>query len=376
MTNYSFETGPIRPPSEAMSVLLRLTRSCPWNQCVFCPTFKNKKFSMRTAEEVKHDIDSIAFIADTVKEEVMAQGGLSFDSLRITAAEKGIEFSALEQVLYWMRYGMENLFLQDGDSLTMKTDDLVSILRHIRQKLPSIKRITTYARAASAARKSLDELKSLREAGLNRLHIGMESGSDPVLALIKKGVTRERQIIAGKNGIEAGFEVSLYFMPGIGGTEYSEDNALKSAEVINAVNPSFIRIRSVVPMPGTPLFQMIEQGLWTPTTERGRIDELELMIRHIDAEGAVLISDHIANLLEEVEGTFPQDKEKMLGVFRAFGEMSVKAQDNFILGRRLGRYRKLSDNNITPDMISLKKTLTAKYGSFENAMTALLQRYI
>lgn len=373
---YTLETGPIRPPSEAASVLLRLTRNCPWNQCAFCPTFKDKKFSMRSTEEVINDIDTIRFVMDILQNKADETGRLSMENARAAALENNVDAGILQQVLYWLHLGMKNMFLQDGDSLVMKTENLLQILNHVKTQLPSIERITTYARAATVARRSIDELKALRAAGLNRLHIGMESGADEVLALIKKGVTSERQILAGQKAVEAGFEVSLYFMPGIGGREYSREHALASAKVINAIKPAFVRIRSIVPMPGTPLYALMEKGEWTDTTERERVAELELMIQNIDGVQTTLFSDHIANLLEEVEGTFPNDKEKMLGVFKAFWSMSEEEQDNFILGRRIGYYRRLADNKITPDMLAVKRELINNYGGFEPAMRALLQRYI
>ena len=368
--NYSIELGPIRPPSEAYSVLLRLTRNCPWNQCVFCPTFKEKKFSMRSVDEVKNDIDTIAFII----EELAKRPVLTQQTINDISLENDIDYGYIEQVLTWLHFGMNSLFLQDADSLTMKTGDILEILNHIKAKLPSINRITTYARANTVSRKTLDELKALQNAGLNRLHIGMESGSDAVLALLKKGVTSEKQIDAGRKAIEAGIEVSLYFMPGCGGAGHIEDNALGSAKVINAIDPAFIRIRSVVPMPGTPLYQMMTDKQWVPLSEREKVKELRLLIENLENIKSSLISDHIMNLLEEVEGVFPNDKNKMLNIIDRFFAMDKEEQDNFIVGIRLGYYRKLSDTS--REIEPVKARLIAQYGDLDTAMRALLTRYI
>ena len=154
------------------------------------------------------------------------------------------------------------------------------------------------------SRKSLEEMKALREAGLSRIHIGMESGSDEVLEVIKKGVTSDRQIDAGQKAMSAGFEVSLYFMPGCGGKAFFRENSTGSAKVINAVNPTFIRIRSTVPMPGSPLYDMMLEGTWVPLTEIEKVEEIRLLIENISGINSTLVSDHIMNLLEEVEGTF------------------------------------------------------------------------
>lgn len=374
--SYSIELGPIRPPSEATSILLRLTRNCPWNQCVFCPTFKDKKFSMRTVEEVKSDIDAIHRVLEELHKKAGKFGKLTNQHADDVASEIGISGDYVQQILYWAHFGMTSLFLQDADSLTMKTPEILEILNYIKLKLPMVERITTYARANTVSRKSMEELIALREAGLNRLHIGMESGSDEVLALIKKGVTSEKQIDGGRKGVEAGFEVSLYFMPGCGGLGHLENNALGSAKVINAVNPAFIRIRSTVPMPGTPLYQMMLDGTWSPLSERDKVRELRMLIENLDGIKSVLMSDHIMNLLEEVEGKFPEDKSKMLAVIDRFFSLTEAEQDNYMIGRRLGYYRKLSDNRGSQEMENIKAQLITQYGNLEAAMLALLTRYI
>jgi len=325
---------------------------------------------MRSVDEVKNDIDTIAFIlGELAKKPVLTQQVISDISL-----ENDIDYRYIEQVLTWLHFGMDSLFLQDADSLTMKTVDILEILNHVKAKLPSINRITTYARANTVSRKTLDELKALHDAGLNRLHIGMESGSDAVLALLKKGVTSEKQIDAGRKAIEAGIEVSLYFMPGCGGVEHLEDNALGSAKVINAIDPDFIRIRSVVPMPGTPLYQMMTDKQWIPSSEREKVKELRLLIENLENIKSSLISDHIMNLLEEVEGVFTNDKNKMLNIIDRFFAMDEEEQDNFIVGRRLGYYRGLSETN--REIEPVKTRLIAQYGDLDTAMRALLTRYI
>ena len=326
---------------------------------------------MRSVAEVKNDIDTISFIL----EELAKKPALAQQSVNDISLENNIDYRYIQQVLTWLHFGMDSLFLQDADSLTMKTADVLEILNHVKLKLPSIKRITTYARANTVSRKTIDELKALREAGLNRLHIGMESGSDAVLALIKKGVTSEKQIDAGRKATEADMEVSLYFMPGCGGREHLEDNALGSAKVINAIDPAFIRIRSVVPMPGTPLYQMMTDKQWIPTSEREKVKELRLLIENLENIKSVLISDHIMNLLEEVEGVFPNDKDKMLKVIDDFFAMDETQQDNFIVGRRLGLYRSISDVN-NEEVEPVKARLIAQHGDFDAAMRALLTRYI
>ncbi len=369
----NFEMGPIRPPSEATSILIRLTRNCPWNKCAFCPVYKRRKFSRRSVEDIISDIDSISFIKEMILRQERETGEqVLFGDIRVN----GVEDELIRMVMYWYSWGMKSVFLQDADSLVLKTDDIVRVLDHLREKFPSVERITTYARSRTVSRKSLDELKLLRDAGLNRIHIGMESGSDSVLKLIDKGVTSGEQVDAGIKARSAGFELSEYFMPGSGGADYSEENARESARVINMINPDFIRIRSTVPIPGTPLYQLMDEGKWNPLSEMEKVKEIRLFIKNLEGIGSELHSDHIMNLIEDVEGKFPDDKQKILDTIDRFLEMDEDTRESFITGRRTGRVRFLSDFRPDPEIERIKSQLKESYNSFDEAMRALLRNYV
>lgn len=376
--DFTFELGPIRPPSEAASILLRLSRNCPWNQCVFCHTYKGTKFSRRTVEEVKHDIDSIYTIAQLIisTAEDMGTSIISRNIYDKLISEHNIDESYLRQVAFWLYHGMESLFLQDADSLVMKTDEVVEVLCYIREKFPSIKRITTYARAKTISRRSPEELKKLREAGLDRIHIGLESGSDTILRLIKKGVTAEEQINAGVKAMEAGFELSEYYMPGAGGKEHSEENARESARVLNAINPTFIRLRSVVPLPGTPLYDLMEKGEWVFISDEDKVKEIKLFLEGLEDITSTIKSDHMMNLLEDVEGKMPHDREKIMRPVEQFFAMSREDREKFTLGRRLNRFRFLSDYRDNPEITSLWNRIHKSYNSFDDAILEILTNYI
>jgi radical SAM superfamily enzyme YgiQ (UPF0313 family) len=376
-----FEMGPIRPPSEAESILLRLTRNCHWNKCAFCPVYKGTQFSMRRAAEVKADIDTIASIAERIYRELSARYPDRADNTAVVRIMKEIDFGpgidqgCARQVAFWIYHGLKSLFLQDADALVLRTDDLVEILAYAREKFPTIERVTTYSRSQTVCRKSPEELARLRSAGLNRVHIGMESGSDAVLALVNKGVTADEQIRAGKNLIEAGFELSEYFMPGLGGKALSRENALESAAVLSAVNPTFIRIRSTVPVPGTPLYDMMPDR-WEPLTEEGKVRELRLFIENLSGVTGTVQSDHIMNLLEEVSGVLPRDRDRMLAAIDFFLAMSVDDRESFIVGRRTGRYRVLADYVPVPDVESIKRELKERFGSVERGVLEILASFI
>ena len=192
-----YEQGVIRPPSEASSLLIRVTRNCPWNQCLFCPAYKGVKFSKRTVEEVKKDIDSMA-----------------------------AELSRYSSV--------RTAFLQDADSLILPANDLETILNYLKEKFPKIDRITTYARARTLSHKSVDDLKRLKQAGLTRIHTGMESGSERVLQMIKKGMTPEEVVTGGRHVMEAGIELSEYVMPGVAGQALSEEHAIRQQNCLTS----------------------------------------------------------------------------------------------------------------------------------------------
>jgi len=375
---YSYEIGPIRPPSEANSLLLRITRNCPWNKCRFCHVYKNDRFSLRTVEEIKKDIDVVYDMAQAIFEKAR-EPGINGSIARIIEELKpqfGFGGIYLQQVAVWLGCNEYNVFLQDADSLILKSDKLAEVLNYLRSKFPGIKRITTYSRSKTVSRKSLEELKLLRQAGLNRIHIGMESGSGKVLDMIKKGVKPEEHIIAGKNLMDAGFELSEYYMPGIGGTEYPKENAVESAKVINAINPTFIRIRSTIVINGTPLYEDMVSKKWIPLTEDEKVKELKLFIENLDNITGTVVSDHIMNLLEDLGGKMPEDKDSMLEKINSYLEMNDDDRESFILGRRTGRFRYLSDYEPNERIENMKARIKERYSSFDEGLNDIMQGFV
>jgi len=253
---YSFEQGPIRPPNEARSLLMRLTRNCPWNKCLFCPVYKRRKFSLRTVAEIKQDILSAKQIADEItrlSRQLGAAGKVTDQVVSHIFNQSGFSDN-YRSVAAWLYYRTDACFLQDADNLVMKTDDLVDVLAFLRSTFPQISRVTTYARSRTVVRKSIDALIRIREAGLDRIHIGLETGHDPLLKLMKKGVTAAQQIEAGQKVVAAGMELSEYVMPGLGGQQMWEEHARNTARVLNKINPHFIRLRSLRVPSRVPLY--------------------------------------------------------------------------------------------------------------------------
>jgi len=367
--NLFFEQGPIRPPSEAQSLLIRVTRNCPWNRCAFCHTYKDTKFELRSVEEVKDDIQAAREIADDIRalSWKLGEGGKVGNATINRIFQQG-EFhgDALRSVAAWLYFGGESVFLQDANSLILKTKDLVEILNFIREKFPQVTRITSYCRAKTAAKKSVEEFKLLREAGLSRIHVGMETGYDPLLDFIRKGVTAKEQIEGGKRIVESGISLSEYVMPGLGGTRWSREHALESARVLNQINPDFIRLRSLQVRRGTVLYDKMTEGSFEPLGEDDVVREIRMFIEALEGIGSTVVSDHILNLLEEVEGKLPEEKEKMIAVIDRYLVMPDEERLVFRLGRRKGLYRRLDDLS-DHDLYTKLKSVVAGYLSSDPA---------
>ena len=338
----SFELGPIRPPSEAYSLLIRATRNCPWNRCKFCSTYKGGKFQLRPVEEIKEDIKAAKVIQDKIKELSWKSGygGRVKETAGMVLNNPPNE--AYYNVALWLYAGGESAFLQDANNLIMRTIELVEVIRFLKQTLPSINRITSYARSKTASKKKLDELIELREAGLSRLHIGLESGYDPLLQYMDKGVTAAEHIAGGRKVVESGISLCEYVILGLGGKAMWREHATETARVLNEIDPDFIRVRTLTINKRMPLHNEIENGNFVRATDEGIIEEERLLIEHLECHSNY-VSDHITNLLQEIEGKLPQDKEKMLASIDSFQSLSPEEKHNFIVGRRTGIYSQLDD---------------------------------
>lgn len=336
------EQGPIRPPSEAHSLLLRLTRNCPWNRCLFCPVYKGEKFSRRSIAEIKKDIDAIAEAVAVIKE-ISLENGFGGEVNRQAAALVQSKYPELFQTAFWLFHGGKTIFLQDGDSLLLPASQLIEILEFLKEKLNSVQRITTYARSRTILRHSVEDLIKLKDAGLNRIHIGLESGNDKVLEFMKKGVTGLQHVDAGTRVKAAGISLSEYVILGLGGTELWREHALDTARVLNKINPDFIRVRTLAVPPGSPLYQKMKQGEFKPLADDEIIREEALFIDSLEDITSHFYSDHILNLLEEVSGKLPGDKQAMLEVINRYLAWPDSERERFRLGRRTGYYRFLND---------------------------------
>ena len=330
-----FELGPIRPPSEAYSLLLRINRGCGWNKCRFCGFYRDIPFSIRSAEDIKKDIDRIKYWVDVFQGRVAQAGNPQTEG----------EQEACYMAYNWIQSGMKSVFFQDGNSILMNPDGMIEVLEYLKATFPQIQRITSYARSDTINRLSLERLTRYRELGLNRFHIGLETGNDYILKLMNKGVDKATQIQAGIKAKAAGIEINEFYMPNMGGREYARESALDTADVMNQVNPDFIRIRSMALAENLEMYEDYRSGMLTRPNDIETIQEIRLFIENLHGITSVVDSDHILNILLELRGKLPEGKDRMLATIDRFLEMPEDTQNIFRLGRRIGVMSNLRDLN-------------------------------
>lgn len=380
---FSFEQGPIRPPSEHKSLLIRVTRNCPWNKCAFCHSYHNEKFSLRSVQEVIQDVEAAGRIADEIRSLSwrLGEGGHVGERVANAVWQQGDGGNdQFRSIAAWLYYGGESVFLQDADSLVLKTKDLVEILSCIRTTFPSVTRITSYCRSKTAARKSVEDFRLLGDAGLTRIHIGMESGYDPLLKYIRKGATAAEHIEGGRRIVAAGISLSEYVIPGLGGTKWSREHALETARVISEINPAFIRLRSLHIVRDSVLYERLQSGEFTPLGDEEVLHEIRLFIERLEGIQSTLVSDHILNLLEELQGTLPADREKMLSLIDRYFALPSEDRIIFRLGRRKGLYRSLDDLENRQVYLRLKQVIeeyaSQQPGQMDRDLKRLMHSYI
>ncbi len=265
-----------RPPSEAQSLIIQATIGCAHNTCLFCAMYRGKQFRVRAMEEIKADI---------------AEGARLYG-----------------------RY-VERVFLADGDALAMTTEQMVEILSFVRQQLPHAKLISSYATAQDLLAKSPQELEAIREAGLDLLYIGAESGDDQVLHSMAKGVTAQQLSEAGVKAHGAGFRTSVTLISGLGSRERLAQHATESARLISVMKPEFLGFLTLMVEEQAPLFKLVQQGKFQLLEPDEVMEEMELFLQEVDSEGTVFRANHASNYVN-LRGTLNQDRERLLDQIR------------------------------------------------------------
>jgi radical SAM superfamily enzyme YgiQ (UPF0313 family) len=261
----------IRPPSEAFSILLQVTLGCSHNKCSFCGTYKDKRF--------------------TIKDDKIILSDIRFASKYMRRQDK--------------------VFLMDGDALIIPQKRLMWILDRINEHLPWVKRVGAYANAKSIKMKTLEELIELRENGLGILYYGVETGDDELRKKITKGSDAKTCIEMGKKVKEAHIKLSVTVLLGIAGKDGSLRHAKATGELLSAMDPDFVGALTVMLIPGTPLFEELENGTFQLPDQRGLLVELKEMIRHTDLSRGLFYSNHASNYLP-VKARLPNGKQDAL----------------------------------------------------------------
>lgn len=260
-----------RPPSEAGSLIIQVTEGCSHNRCRFCYMYKCKQFRMKPEKELKEHIE-------------------------------------------WLKpyYShAERIFLADGNVLCLKTEKILDLLDYIKKEFPNAKRISSYSGPLDILRKTDEELKSVREAGIELLYMGVESGSDRVLSLMDKGVNQSQMIEAGQKAIRAGFKLSCMIISGLGGKEMMHEHALESAKVISAINPNYFSLLRLVVEEESELAEDIRKGSFQMLSPMEVLEENILMLENMELEDCIFRANHVSNHVNQA-GTLNKDKDTLV----------------------------------------------------------------
>ena len=269
-----YEGNIFRPFSEAKSYLLQCTIGCSHNQCTFCGMYKDKKYRIRSLEEIKTDI-------------AMAKNYYN---------------------------DLEKVFLCDGDAIAIETDILLEILDELYRVFPSLRHVGSYVGPRSTLNKSMSELTALRAAGLTKAYLGVETGDDRLLKEVKKGVSYQEMLQAGQNLVNAGINLSAMVLLGLAGPgEPSREHALATAKITNEMKPHYLAALTVTPVPNTVLHRQVLAREFKILDAFETLEEMKWIFENITIDGLKFVGAHASNYLP-VSGTLQKDRQKMLDV--------------------------------------------------------------
>jgi radical SAM superfamily enzyme YgiQ (UPF0313 family) len=272
-----YEGNIYRPPSEADSLLIQVTVSCSHNRCTFCDAYKGVKFRIKSREEILEDI--------------------------------------LEAGRYSQKRRIEKIFLCDGDALIIPQKRLVEILELIGKNIHGVKRVGIFGNTKGILRKSVDELRQLKELGLGIVYLGVESGNDAILEATHKGTTYDKTVEAGRRIKEAGITLSAMVLLGLGGVENSVAHALDTARILTAIDPDYAGALTLLMIPGTPLYDDYQAGRFVVPDTFGFLQELGLIIANSNFTNCFFTSNHASNYLP-IRARMPEQKEATVAAIR------------------------------------------------------------
>jgi radical SAM superfamily enzyme YgiQ (UPF0313 family) len=260
----------IRPPSEAESLILQVTLGCSHNRCTFCPTYKGRRFRIKDLDLIKQEIGEMA------------------------------------------PYGpFRKVFLADGDALIIPQPKLLAVLDHLNERIAGLRRVGIYGNAKSILRKNVEELKALKERKLGILYLGVETGDPALLERIGKGATYEQMVAAGRRVKEAGINLSVTVLLGLGGVGYGERHALATAKILSDIDPDFASALTLMVVPGTPLHEEMKAGRFQLPSPFELLEELGTIVSRSNFSRCYFTSNHASNYLP-IKARMPRDKEAVV----------------------------------------------------------------
>ncbi len=279
----------VRPPSEHRSYYLPLTKGCSNNACTFCQYY-GSKLKIRDKEEVKREIDALALYM-----------------------QHGLRVPGVPEVVYWVaqRWDGKRIFLQDADALVYPFSALREVLEYLNGRFPELERIGLYATPQDLLRRSVDELRVLRELKLGLIYMGVESGDDQILLRVGKGINSGQLVEAGRKAVEAGITLSVTVILGLGGVEQSESHALATASVLSEIDPQYAGALTILLVPGTPMYQEWREGKFSLISPLKSLEELKTIVENSHFTNCFFSSMHASNYLP-IRGRLPQERERML----------------------------------------------------------------
>lgn len=266
-----YEGAVFRPPSEAYSLIIQATIGCAHNKCTFCGMYKNEKFRIRELDEVVEDLEMAS--------------------------------------RHYQR--VDRIFLADGDALCIPFAKLKEILINIRQIFPECQRVGIYAAPKDILRKSMEELIELRDLGLGIIYMGLETGSDEILAAVNKGITSEEAILAGRKVMDSGIKLSITVISGLGGRAKWEEHAVKTGEVLSAIDPDYVGLLTLMLVDGTEMKRQVDAGEIEILSPEEVMRETKLMLEHTNVTNCIFRSNHASNYVS-LRGTLPRDKMALI----------------------------------------------------------------
>jgi hypothetical protein len=348
--DYTMEIGPMGPIGEGKALLLRINRNCPWNQCLFCSVYKGKRFAIREVDEVKRDIDAVRRVSHLLETEVNLTEGTGKEGIETfikshpeiygeypenVTEEHRFALHSLIHIARWMIYGADRVFLQDANALFMKPRDLTEVLRHLKHSFPTIHTISCYARSKTCGQRSEEELEELKDAGLSWCFVGIESGDDQVLEFMKKGAKKKEHISGGQKIMGAGINMAAFVMPGLAGknSDLAKKHIWGTAEVLNVIKPTEVRVRSLAILEAAPLYQKWESGEFEAPGEDQMVKELKMLIEGIHFN-CTLETLQMTNLFT-LKGPFSERKKILLERIESYQSLSDEDRARFLLDRYL-----------------------------------------